>query len=229
MEELDLKDDRPYLICCGILKEEVEELMQRGSLPVEPYFLNAGLHADYDDLEKELTVAMEECSRDRPRGAVVVYGDMCHPDMKGLMGKYDNAVKVNAVNCIDCLLGGHGKLLEIDPKHEYFYLSPGWMLSRLKANVRFRPIFDISEEEMRKQFSRLKGIILFDSLGNLSEFEDEVEEFSRRTGLPVLEKRAVGLYRFRDLILEAIGKLEKARRAKSRQVLKRGVKTKGRR
>jgi len=219
---IDLQESvRPYLICCGILKEEVERLMERGSLPVEPYFLDAGLHADYSDVEKELTRAIEECSRDGSRGVVVVYGDLCHPNMKGLIGKYDNVIKVDALNCIDCLLGGHGKLLEIDPNHEYFYLSPGWMPSRLKANARFRPIFEKSEEEMRRQFRMLKGIILFDTLGNLKEFEGKVEEFSRRTGLPILDKKVVGLDGFRDLILEAIRKLEKTRRVKSRRGLKR--------
>ncbi|MBM5804655.1 MAG: DUF1638 domain-containing protein [Candidatus Verstraetearchaeota archaeon] len=207
---------RPYLIYCGILKEEIERLMERGSLPVEPYFLDAGLHADYGDLEKGLTRAIGKCSRDGTRGVVVVYGDLCHPNMKGLIGKYDNVVKVDALNCIDCLLGGHGRLLEIDPNHEYFYLSPGWMPSRLKANARFRSIFEKSEEEMRRQFSRLRGIILFDSLGNLEGFEEEVEDFSRRTGLPVLESRVVGLDGLEGLILEAIKRLEQVRGAKSR-------------
>gem|GEM_PF-298383 len=217
---------RPYMIYCGILKEEVEKLMERGSLPVEPYFLDAGLHTDYGDVEVGLTRAIEECSGDGSRRVVVVYGDLCHPNMKGLIGKYDNVVKVDALNCIDCLLGGHGRLLEIDPNHEYFYLSPGWMPSRLKANLRFRPIFKTSEEETKKQFRMLKGIILFDTLGNLKEFEGEVEEFSRRTGLPILDKKVVGLDGFRDLILEAIRKLEKTRRVKSRRGLKREARIK---
>jgi len=202
---IDLQESvRPYLICCGILKEEVERLMERGSLPVEPYFLDAGLHADYGDLERGLTRAIKKCSRDGSRGVVVVYGDLCHPNIRGLIGKYDNAVKVDALNCIDCLLGGHGRLLEIDPNREYFYLSPGWTPLRLKANARFRPVFEMSKEEMKKLFSRLKGIILFDTLGNLREFEDEVKEFSRKTGLPILETRVVGPDRLRDLILEAL-------------------------
>jgi len=217
---------RPYLIYCGILKEEIERLMEHGSLPVEPYFLDAGLHADYGDLEKGLTRAIKECSRDGTRGVVVVYGDLCHPNMKGLIGKYDNVVKVDALNCIDCLLGGHGKLLEVDPNHEYFYLSPGWMPSRLKANLRFRPIFETGEEETKRQFRMLKGIILFDTLGNVKEFEGEAEEFSRRTELPILDKKVVGLHGFRDLILEAIRKLEKTRRVKSRRGLKREARIK---
>ena len=185
---------RPYLICCGILRKEVEKLIEDSQLPVEPFFLEAGLHVDYDELEEKLTKAIEECSKDSSRGVIIVYGDLCHPKMKEIIGKHDNVVKVDALNCIDCLLGGHGKLLDIDPNHEYFYLSPGWMPSKLKANPRFRPIFyDLSPEEVRKQFSTLKGIMLFDSLEDLDEFKNEIEEFSNHTGLAIIGKKLTGV------------------------------------
>lgn len=181
--------------------------MEQGSLPVEPYFLDAGLHSDYDELKKELTQAILECSKDKSKGIVVVYGDLCHPEMKRIIDRYDNAVKVDALNCIDCLLGGHGRLLEIDANHEYFYLSPGWMPSNLKMNARFSCLFEGSVKEARKRFIMLKGIILFDSLGDLSEFKEEIEEFSYYTGLPVLNKKVVGLDGLGDVILEALRKL----------------------
>lgn len=206
---LNLKDDtKLYLISCGILKKEIEKLIERGSLHIEPFFLDAGLHTDYDELERELTRVIEEFSKDKSRGIAVVYGDLCHPNILGIIGKYSKVVKVDALNCIDCLLGGHGRLLEIDPNHDCFYLSPGWMPSNLKTNERFSPLFDRSKEEARKQFRMLKGIILLDSLGNLNEFKDDIEEFSDHTGLPVLDKKAVGLDGLRDVIFEAIKKLK---------------------
>jgi hypothetical protein len=196
---------RPYLICCGILQKEVEKLIEDSQLPVEPLFLEAGLHVDYSELGKQLKQAIKGCSKDSSRRIIVVYGDLCHPKMKEITSKYDNVVKVDALNCIDCLLGGHGKLLEVDPNYDYFYLSPGWMPSNLKANPRFRPIFyGTSTEEIRKQFSKLKGILLFDSLKDLGEFNDEIEEFSNYTGLPILGKKVVGLDRLKDFILETI-------------------------
>ena len=200
---------KPYLICCGILRKEVEKLIEDSQLPVEPFFLEAGLHANDDELEEQLTKAIEECSKESSRGIIVVYGDLCHPKMKEIIGKHDNVVKVDALNCIDCLLGGHGKLLDIDPNHEYFYLSPGWMPSELKANPRFRPIFyDLSPEEVRKQFSPLKGILLFDSLEDLDEFKNEIEEFSNHTGLAIIGKKLAGLDRLKDFILETIERLK---------------------
>ncbi|MCP8308560.1 MAG: DUF1638 domain-containing protein [archaeon] len=201
------ENNRPYLISCGILKGEIEKLIEHGSLHVEPHFLDAGLHTDYYELEKELTRAIQE-SKDKSRGIIIVYGDLCHPNMEGIIGKYGKVVKVDALNCIDCLLGGHGRLLEIDPNHDCFYLSLGWMPSNLRLNARFSRLFGRSTEEVRKQFSRLKGIILLDSLGNLSEFKDEIEEFSYHTGLLVLDKKAIGLDGLKDVILEAIKKLK---------------------
>ena len=207
-------DEQPLLISCGILKREIQKLMDCGSLHVESYFLDAGLHVDYDKLERELTRAIEECSRDKSRGIVVVYGDLCHPNMEGIIRKYGKVVKVDALNCIDCLLGGHGRLLEIDPNHDYFYLSPGWMPSNLKMDTRFNRLFDWNMQELKKQFSKLKGIIVLDSLGDLNEFEDEIDKFSNHTGLPVLDKRAVGIDGLKDVILEAMKKLKDARRVR---------------
>jgi len=198
---------KPYLICCGILKKEIEN-----QLPVEPVFLEAGLHVDYDELEEHLTQAIEECSKDSSRGIIVVYGDLCHPRMKEIIGKHDNVVKVDALNCIDCLLGGHGKLRDIDPNLEHFYLSPGWMPSQLKVNPRFNPIFySWSPEDIKKQFSKLKGIMLFDSLEDLDEFKDEIEEFSNYIGLPILGKKLAGLDRLKEFILETINRLKNVR------------------
>ena len=199
---------RPYLISCGILRKEIEKLVEERSLGVEPYFLDAGLHVDYDELEKELTSTIEECSKKGSNGIVVVYGDLCHPRIKKIVEKYSNSVKVDALNCIDCLLGGHGRLLLIDPNSDHFYLSPGWMPSNLEKNVNFRQVFDWSEEGIKNLFRDLKGVILIDSLGNLDDFKGDIEEFAAQTGLPVKDKKTVGVRELKALILEAIRKLE---------------------
>lgn len=186
----------------------MEKLIEYGSLFIKPYFMDAGLHFNYDELEKQLTRALGQCSKDKSRGTVVVYGDLCHPQIKELIGAHDSVAKVNALNCIDCLLGGHGKLLEIDSNSEYFYLSPGWMPSNLKESPNFKRAFNLGTNEMKKLFSGLNGIILLDSLGNLSEFKDEIEEFCEQTGLTVLDKKEVGLTGLEHVILEAIQKLK---------------------
>ena len=199
---------RPLLISCGILRKEIEKLIEEQSLDVEPYFLDAGLHVVYSELEKELTSALEESTEHAPNGIIVVYGDLCHPRIKKIVKKYSNAVKVDALNCIDCLLGGHQKLLQADPNCDHFYLSPGWMPSNLKKNVWFREIFDWNMEGIKEMFRHLAGIIVIDSLENLDEFKNDIEEFSQHTGLQVKNRKTVGLDGLKAVIDEAIKKLQ---------------------
>ncbi len=64
---------------------------------------------------KSIDIALEKHQTLDQRNNVV-YGDMCHHGIKRIIKKYSNAVKVDALNCIDCLLGGHQKLLEATQK-----------------------------------------------------------------------------------------------------------------
>jgi len=193
---------------CGILRKEIEKLIEEKKLDVEPIFLDAGLHVVYAELEKELTSALEKHAEHAPNGIIVVYGDMCHPKIKNIVKKYSNAIKVDALNCIDCLLGGHQKLLQADPKCSHFYLSPGWMPSNMKKSLRFREIFDWNMEGIKEQFEHLTGVIIIDSLHNLDELKSDIEEFSIHTGLQVKDSKAVGLDGLKAVIDEAIKKLQ---------------------
>ena len=201
------KQSRPILISCGIVRKEIQKLIDEKKLDVEPYFLDAGLHAVYVDLEKELIDALKKAQQKAENGIVVVYGDMCHPRIKKIVKQY-NAVKVDGLNCIDCLLGGHKNLLKIDPRCSHFYLSPGWMPSNLKKNRYFKEIFDWNIENIKDQFEHLNGLIIIDSLDNLEELQSDIEEFSFYTGLKVKLTESVGLNGLKAAIEEAIKKLE---------------------
>jgi hypothetical protein len=201
------KNPPPVLISCGILRREIQKLVSNGSLAVKPVFLDAGLHVDYTKLEKVLTGALDTWSKESSNKIVVVYGDLCHPRIKRMIGKYRNVVKVEALNCIDCLLGGHERLYQLDPNGDHFYLSPGWMPSNLRANIYFREIFDWSQENIKEMFKDLTGIIVVDSLENPDEFKADIEEFSLNSGLPVKQTKTVGVNELKTLVLEAIKKL----------------------
>ena len=109
--------EKPLVISCGILRKEIERLQENGDIQVEAYFLSEKLHMDYNLLDQGLNHALKKHQKASRRGVVVVYGDLClgfNDEMKALINKYDS-VKVDALNCIDCLLGGKGKLLDMDP------------------------------------------------------------------------------------------------------------------
>jgi hypothetical protein len=190
------------------MQKEIQKLIDEKLLDVESYFLDAGLHVVYAELEKALTSALKEHVEHAPNGLIVVYGDMCHPRIKKIIKKYNNTIKVDALNCIDCLLGGHKKLLEVDPKCSHFILSPGWMPSNLKKSKYFRGIFDWNIEGVKEQFEHLDGIIIVDSLYNLDELASDIEEFSINTGLQVKDMKTVGLDGLKAVIDEAIKKLQ---------------------
>jgi len=107
------------------------------------------------------------------------------------------ATKVDALNCIDCLLGGSGRLLEIDPDHIYLFPTPAFI-------EWFEDMNRGTMEETRKKFSMLRGIILVDSMGDLDAFKDRVEHISEQTGLPVLEHKGAGLDGLKSVILKAL-------------------------
>ena len=199
---------RPLLISCGILQKEIQKLIAQKQLDVQTHFLDPGLHVVYAELEKEIVSALEQAKDHAPNGIVLVYGDMCHPRIKKIVKQYKNTVKVDALNCIDCLLGGHKNLIQADPKGCHFFLSPGWMPSNLKKNKYFKEVFDWNTEGVKEQFEHLNGIIIIDSLNNLDELKKDIEEFSTHTGLEVKNTKTVGLDGLQTVIKESITKLQ---------------------
>ncbi|MBT8172186.1 DUF1638 domain-containing protein, partial [Candidatus Bathyarchaeota archaeon] len=98
-----INKSRPLLISCGILRKEIENLIEQKKLDVETIFLDPGLHVVYTELEKEISASLEK-AKDLPNtGIVLVYGDICHPRIKKIVKQNPNTVKVDALNCIDCL------------------------------------------------------------------------------------------------------------------------------
>jgi len=187
---------KKLLISCGILQPEIETLIARGTIEADAIFLNKYLHLDYQKLHDALKASLRKY---RERKPVVVYGDVClgfNGEMRILMTEF-GAVKVDGLNCIDCLLGGRGKLLDIDPDHQFFFLTP--------AFIEFsESLITGTREENRRRFNMLKGIILVDSLENMEQYRDRIEHFINQTGLPVLKHMVVGLSGLKNVIEEAL-------------------------
>ena len=195
----DNKD--PILISCNIVEKEIRRLIESGRLKADTTFLTSKLHYDYSLLEKTLKRTIEkslDCGR---KDIVVIYGDVClgfKCEMKELVDTY-GIVKVDAINCIDCLFGGKGQLFKTDPEHKYFFLTPEW--------INFWNKFEKSGKNLKKRYEMLEGIVLLDTLGDLDDYDDDIKTISSATGLPILEKKEVGLQGLQDVIEEAIGRL----------------------
>jgi hypothetical protein len=127
-----LRNEEPQpsrIVSCGILKHEIRKLIQKGKINAEARFLPKNLHSDPLKLEKTLDKVLSEYQDDGGPRPVLVYGDICmgfDMEIKALVEKH-RAIKVDALNCIDCLLGGVGELLRVDPEHVYLFLTTGFI------------------------------------------------------------------------------------------------------
>jgi hypothetical protein len=197
---------RPCLIACGIFRQELERIVKDAKLSVDIVYLNPGLHNDPKSLENELKKAIGDRRQKQQNNIVIIYGDVClgfQNEMKVLTENY-GLVKVDALNCIDCFLGGKGKVLEIDPKHEYFFLNPAWIKLEFGNRDKTKNI-----EEAQEEFSVLTGLFLLDTLGDLDDYSKDIEEIREYTGLPVVERKNIGTEGIRKVILESIDRLAK--------------------
>jgi hypothetical protein len=194
---------KPCLVSCSVLKKELEKLVEQGDLNVDLVFVSKYFHVDYELLEKNLRRVVEKSLSRSKGGIVLVYGDLClgpNDEMKKLAEEYGLA-KVDALNCIDCLLGGKGKVLEADPDHNLLFLYPGMIgfFSHFKEKAQQE---NIDEESFNKLFAGLKGIAFLDTLGESEKNKEEIGKLY--TGLEVLETNTVGLGNLKQLLLEAI-------------------------
>jgi len=192
-------------VSCSVLKEELEKLVEQGSLKAELVFVNKYFHVDYELLEKNLRKVLEQTLKCFSGKVVLVYGDLClgqNNEMKKIAEEY-GVVKVDVVNCIDCQLGGKGKFLEADPEHNLMFMDPGMIgfFKRMKEKIRDE---GVDEAAFANLFSGIKGIVLLDTCGNADKCKDELEKSG--IGLRVLETRKIGLENVKRVLLGAIEK-----------------------
>ena len=191
------------LVSCSVLKEELEQLVKRGSLDAALVFVSKYFHVDYEEIEKNLRKVLEHTLKHFNGKVVLVYGDLClgqNEEMKKLADQY-GIVKVNALNCIDCQLGGEGKFLEADPEHNLMFMGPG-MIAFFKHMKETMMKEGVDEAVFAGMFSGIKGVVLLDTCGNAKECCKELEKLG--IGLPILETRKIGLENVKRVVLDAI-------------------------
>jgi len=196
---------KPCLVSCSVLRKEIEKLVQQGKLEAELIFVSKYFHVDYAQIEKNLRPVVERALQRYPGRVILVYGDLClgmNDEMKRLADEY-GIVKINALNCIDCQLGGKGKFLETDPNHDLMFLNPGMtdFFDHMKEALRRE---DMDEDSFRQLFKGLRGIVLLDTLGDHEKLIAEVERLE--SGLQILEIREIGAENVCQVIREAIEK-----------------------
>ena len=163
------------LVSCSVLREELEQLVKQGSLDAELVFVSKYFHVDYEAVEKNLRKVLEATLKRFTGKVVLVYGDLClgqNNEMKKLAEEY-GIVKVDAVNCIDCQLGGKGVFFEADPNHDLMFMGPG-MIEFFKHMKEKMLKEGVDEAAFANMFSGIKGIVLLDTCGNAEKYSEEL-------------------------------------------------------
>jgi hypothetical protein len=191
------------IVSCSVLKEELEQLVKEESLNAELVFVSKYFHVDYEAVEKNLRRVLEHTLKRFKGKIILVYGDLClgqNDEMIKLANKY-GIVKVDAVNCIDCQLGGKGKFYEADPEHDLMFMGSG-MIGFFNHAKETMLKEGVDEAAFANLFSGIKGIVLLDTCGNVEKLREELRKSG--IGLPILETREIGLDGFRQVIFDAI-------------------------
>ena len=190
------------LVACSVLKEEIQQLQKRGSLDVDVVFVSKFFHIDYTALENNLRKVLEQTKKTVKGKTVLVYGDLClgqDGEMKKLAKEYGIS-KVDAVNCIDCQLGGKGKFFEADPEHNLMFMGPG-MIGFFKHAKEQMLKEGVDEAAFANIFSGIKGIVLLDTCGDAEKCVQDLKDTGMN--IKILETRKIGLDNVKQVILDA--------------------------
>ena len=191
------------LVACSVLKEEIQQLQNQGSLSVDVVFVSKFFHIDYAALENNLRKVLEQTQKRFKGKIVLVYGDLClgqNEEMKKLTKEYGIS-KIDAVNCIDCQLGGKGKFFQADPDHNLMFMGPG-MIGFFKHAKDQMLKEGIDEAAFANMFSGIKGIVLLDTCGDTEKCVQDLKDSGMN--LKILETRKIGLNNVKQVILDAI-------------------------
>jgi hypothetical protein len=196
-------ESKPCLVACSVLREEIKHLMDEGELDAEIIYVSKYFHVDYAQIEKNLRPVLKRANERYPGNVILVYGDLClgmDNEMKKLAKEY-GVVKIDALNCIDCQLGGKGKSAQADPHQDLIFLTPGMtdFFKHAKETMRKE---GCDQDAFKQLFKGIRGIVLLDTLGNAARLKTEVEELN--TGLKILEIRKIGCENVKNVIKEAI-------------------------
>jgi hypothetical protein len=191
------------IVSCSVLKRELLQLKKEGKLDAELVFVSKNFHIDYGLLEANLRKVLEHTKKRFGGKIVLVYGDLClgpNAEMNKLTAEY-GVSKVDAVNCVDCQLGGKGNVNTADPEHNLMFMGPGMI--EFFEDMKPRLITDgMTEEVFSNMFSGIKGFVILDTCGDGEKLSKRLHDTGLKTR--VLETRKIGTAGVLNVVKDAI-------------------------
>ena len=183
------------MIGCGILRKEVERLIEKNRWNVHTHFLDSALHNYLNRLSNELNQALDEREK-RGEKTVVLYGS-CHPLMETYMEQH-HTCRTRGQNCIVMLLGYEKFMQELE-KGAYFLLED-WALT---WEPMITACFGNNLEVVREIFHSSHKYILALKTPCNGDFAQAAETAARFVDLP-LQWMDVSLDHLEQVLAEAI-------------------------
>jgi len=174
-----------HVICCGMLRREIETLLR--DRHVEIQFIPPALHVKYPRLAAELDAAKKISAG---HDMAFVIGRECHPEMDRLVG--DGRI-IQARNCLAMLLGD--QMAEFDRQARTFYLTSGWLDNWRQMYVEGMGWDTV---EARIKFGYYQRALYLDT-GLVPIDEEKILDFFEFTQVPV-EIAAISLDHLRRLL-----------------------------
>ncbi len=173
------------IVSCSALKDEIEALRKKASINADAIYISKFFHVNYEKIDTNLRKVLEKTLPFYDK-IILVYGDLClgtNNEMQKLAKQY-GITKVDAVNCLDCILGGKGSLLKVDPDQQLLFLNPSWIafFKHFKEQMQRQ---GVPQAQFAAYFKHLRGICFIDSLNNAQNFYQKIEELG--LGIPVVE------------------------------------------
>lgn len=164
------------VICCSVLRREMEEVLRQEYPQARAIFLDSMLHMR----PRKLQQALERTLCGLPsRTCLLIYGD-CHPFMQDMERQY-HCCRTAGINCSDLLLGR--ELYAQYRKEGAFFFLPEW-------TARWREVFQkelgFTTPSLAKEFMQEnRGKLIYLDTGLLPVPEQTLGEISTYFGMPV--------------------------------------------
>ncbi len=183
------------MVGCGILRHEVDRLIEKNHWNVHPHYLDSALHNYLNRLSIELNAALDEREKLGEK-TVVLYGS-CHPLMENYLEDH-HTCRTHGQNCIVMLLGYDVFMQELE-KGAYFLLED-WALT---WEPMITACFGMNMTVIREIFHSSHKYILALRTPCNGDFTAAAEAAARFVDLP-LQWRDVGLEHLETVLAEAI-------------------------
>ncbi|MBJ6726349.1 DUF1638 domain-containing protein [Geomesophilobacter sediminis] len=178
-------------LCCGVLRNEMEELVRRGKIGGELLFLDSMLHMDPLKLEERVAAALERLCETSDT-IVLVYGD-CGAHLLDLVRKY-RIGRVPVINCAQLLVGRarYRRLMQ----EGAFLVLPEWAL---RWEQIMKSELGLNRSVAQDLMGEHRGVLVYLDTGIVQVPQRQLQAFSSYTGLP-WRVEAVDL----DVMLESL-------------------------